>query len=225
MRRIALHVLMGGVIMVIISLFIIIFNVRWQGMMGITGLVTSNITVNTTLEVVNWTIANCSFYLYPGWNLVSFYCLPSTSRDEALQPIDGLYDSIFTYDNEEKEWKAYNPDLPSYVIQDLDTIDRKYAYWINMKQGVSYKKQGYKSIYTSIPLYVGWNLVGYPTNTTINATSGLSTLDFNITWTYNNSEKKWYYYVNVSNYTFIIMHPYTGYWVLSNKQQNWLVDW
>ncbi len=214
------NILIGISIMVLLVIPLYLF----QGDNNITGMVVNNQTVNTTLTVVNWTIANCSFLLYKGWNLVSFYCFASINRSEALQPIDGKYEAIFTYDNQHKEWKAYNPNLPSYVIQDLDIIDRKNGYWIYMNETSFFNKQGYKSAYTSIPLYVGWNLIGYPTNTTINA-SILNNLDQNITWMHQDIEKKWYYYINGSNHTFNYLYPYQGYWIQSNSEQTWRIDW
>ena len=65
--------------------------------------------------------------------LVSTSCVPqNTSVDFVLASISGNYSSIHTYNAsvELDYWKAYDPSMPSWVVQDLDSISEKKGYWI-----------------------------------------------------------------------------------------------
>ena len=200
------HLINGIIIMIVLAILMKTTTFR-----GITGFVVyNNATINTSVEIVNWTTTNCSFQLYKGWNLVSFPCISNENLSIALQPIDGSYEAVFTYDN--NEWLAYNPNLPSYVIQDLNIIDRKKGYWIEMREDRQYSRSGYMIAYANILLHNGYNLIGYPSNTTRNATDIFN----EPVWGYDNANKQW-----ITQY----LIPYHGYWVYSNTTHYVRIDW
>ncbi len=174
-----------------------------------------NVTTQAKANIINWSMGNCSFIFHSGWNLVSFPCIVREDVSTIMQPIDGKYESIFTYDAASGQWWAYNPDLPSYVVQDLKEIDSKHGYWINMKQTSNYSFEGAYAQYTTIQLHPGWNLIGYPSFDTKNVSNIFNN---NITeiWRFNSSNKNWYYYKSPTDHTFTLMLPYFGYWVRSN---------
>ena len=77
----------------------------------------------------------CDISLVGGWNLVSIPCVPqNTSVDFILSSISGNYSSIHTYNTSEQldYWKAYNPSMPSWVVQDINNISEDNGYWIKV---------------------------------------------------------------------------------------------
>ena len=101
----------------------------------ITGYAWLNITVPTTVNVSQANITVCNFTLSQGWNLVSFFCwYKNMNRTVALEPIDGKYAAVFSYDSSDTAdpWKSYNPSLPNWAVQDLNSMSRQKGYWIYM---------------------------------------------------------------------------------------------
>lgn len=100
-----------------------------------------------------------------GWNLIS---LPFEQRDEAitevLSSIDGKWDCVRAYDPLAPEpWKSYSTFKPGQ-LNDLQFLNHRMGFWINITEpgGVNLTVSGPIPDTTSIPLYAGWNLVGYP---------------------------------------------------------------
>ena len=75
---------------------------------------------------------SCDMTFYPEWNLVSFFCLPTLEDIDTLTVGFPSYTKIFTYRSLDSAdpWKAYNPSLPSWVVQDLNYVSRLEGYWI-----------------------------------------------------------------------------------------------
>ncbi|MGV8171505.1 MAG: hypothetical protein ACP5OA_02305 [Candidatus Woesearchaeota archaeon] len=185
--------------------------------------------VNTRVEVIPAVYTNCSFELYPGWNMVSFYCLGLfVSRNAALQSINGSYDSIFEYtanDANEDPWKSYNPNLPSWVIQQVAYMDRLSGYWIYTDLGANFSYNGIYSDST-IYLYNGWNFVGYPHIEAYNITQRLDNVSFSIVKNYmkNLSGDVWLVHINGSmSNNLTQFETYKGYWINVSGDQAWLV--
>lgn len=172
---------------------------------------------------------NCTAVFMDGWNLISIPCLAdNTSTKSVLSSIEGNYSSIHTYDVNDysDHWKAYNPDLPSWVINDLVYINEKKGYWINMKNQSSFYLECTLIQPDEVPLVKGWNLMGYPANNSKEITSALSPIQgsYAIIWLYNASDSKYYYYnVSESNGTLHEVRPYYGYWINMSKADNLFV--
>jgi hypothetical protein len=71
-----------------------------------------------------------------------------------------------------------------------------------------------------IALHTGWNLVGYPSQTSYNRTNGLNNLKFDpdvdaIQW-YDSNSKTWH--LMGSSDSFV---PGRGYWIHSKVDTNW----
>jgi hypothetical protein len=193
--------------------------------------ITGNVV--TRVAIVKRTSMNCSIPLYPGWNLVSMPCMTENSaRDIMLQTIAGNYSSIHTYDisNTTDPWKSYNPEMPWWVIQDLSSISEKNGYWIQMKTNTSWDVQGDLYLPVLIPMYKGWNLVGYPYNTTQYINESLITIDgsYSAVYAYDANESKWLMYYaylpswvsqNLTN-----MSMYFGYWINMTQDDVWVVS-
>ncbi len=86
---------------------------------SITGKVLSTVNIVVSIN------ADCNFTLSNGLNLVSFFCISSLeARDDVIGSVSNL-ESIFEYQEGESDlWKTYNPNLPSFVVHDLDYINR-----------------------------------------------------------------------------------------------------
>jgi len=196
--------------------------------------------VNTKVTVFPTVYKNCSFDLYPGWNLVSFYCLGMyNARSTVLQSIDGKYDSIFEYQSNDLSdpWKSYSISLPNWTVQQLNYMDRISGYWIYIyntpdSNNVSNDSNvsaynitfSYAGVYSDsvISLYDGWNLVGYPNTKSVNISAGLNGLSYSIVKYYNTTTDTWVMYLNNSvNNTLDKFETYKGYWVNVNGDQQW----
>ena len=162
--------------------------------------------------------------LNEGWNLIS---LPLEQRDESidsvLSNITGKWDYILAYNSTNQDkWKTNNTLRPDQ-LNDLKTLDHKMSFWINITEpgGCVLTVSGTIPTTTQIPLKAGWNLVGYPTQTTetvANAFFGTGATNvevFNISQPYNLQEVGPTY----------IMKPGEGYWVHVPANSVWTIDW
>jgi hypothetical protein len=102
--------------------------------------------------------------LYQDWNLISLPLIQTNPHyTEVLRSIDGYYDNLDIYDNEEKEWDWYNyPNLDhlmGFWIHIINTNEIElivYGNDITVDQNIElYWK-------AASPVPEGWNLVGYP---------------------------------------------------------------
>ena len=193
--------------------------------------------VNTHVEVLPVSSKNCSFHLNPGWNMVSFYCLGLFSdRSTVLGSIDGYYGSIFEYNSNDATdpWKSYNPDLPNWTVQKLTYLDRTVGYWIYIKNGTYTLTDNSTNVsttydgaffyfngtfkYSTISVYPGWNIVGYPNFHSVNVSDFLDGVPYYIIATYENDT--WYVNTNNDSDNFNVMMPYHGYWLnVSDNEQ------
>jgi hypothetical protein len=197
--------------------------------------------VNTYVNLIPTISKNCSFDLYPGWNMVSFYCLGLfANRTAVLQPLDGAYGAIFKYQANDVSdpWKSYNPYLPLWVTQQLNYMDRVSGYWIYMYNQTNFL---YSGIYSDsrIDIYSGWNLIGYPNTNNSYVNDSLKDIPFTIVKHYDkgtafDNETNETYYIGVdvwlvyvngsSNNTLEQLETYKGYWVNVTEDSQWVIS-
>ena len=175
--------------LIVISLTFLSIAVIFNDSHNYTNSITGHDIVNTKVEVFPTIIKSCSFRLYSGWNLVSFYCLGLYSdRSEVLQSIENSYGAIFEYNSFDSAdpWKSYNSSLPNWTVQQLTNMDRISGYWVYMYNDTDFNYQG---VYSNsiILLNNGWNLVGYPNTLTTNITTGLNGVPFTVVENYINT--------------------------------------
>ncbi len=188
----------------------------------------------STVFIGDFYNSTCSLYLVSGWNLISVYCEANNmSVSNVLSSLDNNYVSIHTYDRYDPsdKWKAYKPDLPSWVIQDLSTISVEEGYWINMENDDSFVFNGTLKFPRIIFLFEDWNLVGYPSNKTrlVNETfvDVLPNLDSVHMYNASDSADHWKVYspsVAPSQNDLVNTTPMYGYWVKMNANDTWMVD-
>ena len=171
-------------------------------------------------------VGNCIF-LYEGWNLVSIPFIQQNDYIEAvLKSIEGSYDAVQWYNISDASdpWKHNHVSkLPG--LNDLSAINHIMGFWIHITEpsGILFEYPGISPISNqTIPLYPGWNMVGYPSLTSHNRTMGLNNIDFGtdvdaIQW-YNAPTKTWHEMGQEGKF-----EVGRGYWVHSNVEKTWEV--
>lgn len=210
----------------IISVFSVI------GILGLFGFVrtdTNSITgkpIDTRVNIMPATPTPCDFTLPQGWSMVSFFCLGNwVSKDDALESINGSYGKIFYYSatDDTDPWKSYNPDLPTWAVQQIDYMDRVTGYFIYMKSEDSFFYNGSKK-YTVINLYPGWNLVGYPNSQSEYINVSLDGLLYSTVKKYNSSANEFLVYNTAGVSNLFTFDEYYGYWINSSASQTWIIS-
>jgi parallel beta-helix repeat protein len=151
-------------------------------------------TVNITLE------EGMIKYVSHGFSYLSIPVTISENEIETvLQSIEFQYDSVQWYDASDVNdpWKHYHITKPQH-FKDLHQLDHTMGIWIHLSDpfGTVMVFNGSRPSSTQyIPLYSGWNMVGYPSLTNYNRTEALNNLTFDThidaIWTYNAAIQKW----------------------------------
>lgn len=166
-------------------------------------------------------------YLHQGWNLISIPSIQSNiSLTSVLQSINGKYDAVQWYNVSDQTdfWKHYHISKPPN-LNDLNEITHKIGFWVHITAPgeTVFLYRGTKPIQNqTIYLYPGWNIVGYPSLTSHNRTSGLNNITFGqhvdlIQW-YDASTQTWY---DMGENDYFELGR--GYWVHANTKCVWEV--
>jgi hypothetical protein len=121
---------------------------------------------------------NFDIPLRTGWNFVSIpLTLASTNTETVLLPISGKYSKVYAYNafDTVDPWKVYDLSLPPF-LNDLTEINHTKGLWLYATQNSTWTINGSWPGSTSIPLKTGWNLIGYPGQTTKTVTDALSSI-------------------------------------------------
>jgi parallel beta-helix repeat protein len=163
--------------------------------------------------------------LQQGWNLISLPLEQTNPYDifQVLQSIDGKWDLIQTYDpTDDDHWIHYNVNWPS-ELNELDGLDHKIGFWINITEpgGTTLTVFGNYPTSTSITLYTGWNLVGYPSFVEKPISNSLTGTGYDAVEGFNASTP---YHISPLSDSYM-MKPGEGYWVHVPADTVWVVDW
>jgi len=185
-------------------------------------------TVTITGDTQVWAhFKEITFYrvLTNGWNLVSFPLEQAdTSITSVLSSISGNWDIVQYYDaaDTSDHWKTYSTFYPP-VLNDLTDLDHTMAFWLHIKvPSCTMTLYGSLPTSTSIPLYTGWNFVGYPsrdTSTTIS--TALAGTGYDAVEGYDGGGA----YLLKTLADSYVMQPGEGYWVHVPADTTWTVDW
>lgn len=163
-----------------------------------------------------------------GWNFVSFNLTPlnddlESILEDSANGIPGSYDKVMYYFAAEDEWKTYVPSRFSHY-NDLDKWNRTMGLWIHMTGDDNLTINGITPSTTIIPLYPGWNMVGYPSSTDRLASEALPTEVSKIGIFNGSKEYNIDYIYDITSYT---MRAGEGYWVYNTGDQkvDWTVDY
>ncbi|MCK4266553.1 MAG: Ig-like domain-containing protein, partial [Thermoplasmata archaeon] len=169
------------------------------------------------------TTLSCSISLHGGWNLISLPLIQTnTSILAVLSSIDGEWDYVQYYNTTDANdhWKTYATFKPS-SLNDLWNLNHTMGFWLHTMEACTLNVTGSAPTSTSIPLYAGWNLVGYPSLTEKNISDALAGTDydrvegFNATAPYRLGQLADSY----------IMQSGEGYWVHVPSNTVWTIDW
>jgi len=170
--------------------------------------------------------------LSPGWNLISLPLSPLIADiTDALGSIDGNYDLAYAYHawDAGDPWKKYNIAALDF-LNDLTDISETVGVWIRVDEAVELKVSGSLPSSPEIALYEGWNLVGYPWETTLELTEALASIDglYDLVYAYKawESDDPWKKY-NVAAQPWLNdlteMGPGWGYWIRVSQDCTWSV--
>ncbi|KYK30114.1 MAG: hypothetical protein AYK23_04715 [Candidatus Proteinoplasmatales archaeon SG8-5] len=158
--------------------------------------------------------------LAAGWNLVSLPAIQAdTSIGTVLSSISGQWECVMWYDpTDPTPWESnsvYRPD----ALDELWDIDHKMGVWICVNGACTLDVVGEEPTITRIPLYAGWNLVGYPSSAVQTAaqTLPLDVVDMvaveDLADPYNIQE--------TTNLNSVTMEAGSGYWVHATVDSYW----
>ncbi|MCK4266583.1 MAG: right-handed parallel beta-helix repeat-containing protein, partial [Thermoplasmata archaeon] len=106
-----------------------------------------------------------NIFLDQGWNLISLPLIQADeSIDQVLRSITGKWNYLQIYEafDHGDPWKT-NATFKPDQINDLKLLNHTIGFWINIiEPSATLTVTGAIPLTTNIPLYAGWNLVGYP---------------------------------------------------------------
>ncbi|MEM2918905.1 MAG: hypothetical protein QXY62_05350 [Candidatus Altiarchaeota archaeon] len=137
--------------------------------------------------------------------------------ETVLSSISGNYRYVLGYID--GSWKFYAVEAPG--VSTLKNMSPIYGYWIyvNKTGGVNLTINGTLLTNTTWHLREGWNLIGYPSITTIDVATALSNISGNYRYVLGYIDGSWKFYAveapGVS--TLKNLTPGYGYWIYVNK--------
>jgi hypothetical protein len=170
-------------------------------------------------------LATFTVQLHEGWNLISFpLIVQNTSIESVLSSIAGNWDVAEYYSaiDTADHWKMYATFWPP-SLNDLWNLNNTMGFWLHITvPSATLVIHGIEPTSTSIPLYAGWNLVGYPTlNTTTTVANALWGTGADRVEVCDSTDP---YRTKEVGPTYV-MKPGEGYWVHVPADTTWLVDW
>ncbi len=134
------------------------------------------------------------------------------------------FDKIWVYDplNSTNPWRS---STPGKVINDYDlasSVDRATAFWIDFEQDGLLRIVGNVAETTNIPLYAGWNLVGYPSINTDYTVADLK-MDTGATAVEASNYSNPTYHLKKLNDSDTLT-PGQGYWIYVPADTVWIVN-
>ncbi|UCF08081.1 MAG: SBBP repeat-containing protein, partial [Thermoplasmata archaeon] len=164
-------------------------------------------------------------FLHEGWNLISVPLVPLNQNLKAdLSSISGHYDAVQWYDAYAGSWQHTRLSKPSHM-NTLENIDHTKGFWVHITEpgGVLFEYTGNPPGFTSsIPLYTGWNAVGYPASGNMRRDMALNGLAFGV-----HVDSIWYF--DAFNRTWREMYSSDyfvlgrGYWIHATQDCVWMV--
>jgi hypothetical protein len=133
-----------------------------------------------------------SVMLAPGWNLLALAITPANPAPAAVfAGIQGQYDLVYAYNvcDSTDPWKKYDPNAPPFV-NDLNNLTVALGLWVRAASSTTLTISGTAPGTASIPLCVGWNLIGYPSASPRSLPDALASIagKYDLVYTYNASD-------------------------------------
>ncbi len=154
-----------------------------------------------------------------GWNMVSFpWMNTTTTLSDALSGLS--WDRAMVYNNQNKVWYTYNTARADKYNLGFPTLDNTMGIWVHVTSSGSENGPTTNIGTTTVSLYKGWNLVGYPSNTVRTVSNALSGIPYDIVQTYNTTTGQIQTLADTDN-----MVPGKAYWIHVTADATWSVDW
>ena len=119
---------------------------------------------------------NVNVPLYAGWNQIGFPIQPTASDVAAiLAPIAADLEVAYAWDAINGEWRSYTPAAAARTSA-LVTLDPRSGLWLRVSQDVVLPLEGTRWSNPNVPLAEGWNLVSYPSQSTMDASTALASV-------------------------------------------------
>lgn len=207
-------VLLGG-----FSLFTLLFfftAVEWQ--------FTGHATAGSRVNITSSGPANCTVIAGSGLNTISFPCLSTSTLLGEVVNGSGIIAMYQYLPGESDQWAVFNPNLPSWVVSDLQYLSRRNGYLLLVNETKTMSIQGLSVFYTDIPLVQGWNLVGYPSLSVKNVSTSFSSISATLRQarTYNNTAGAYIIYNNPGG-SLTTTDPGQAYWLNVSSATTWTV--
>jgi len=174
--------------------------------------------------------AHFDLQLRRGWNLASFPLTVTDANPRTLfAPIEGKYSLAHAWNSATQSWQTFSPSLPD--PQSLDSLDFTRGFWILMTEDATLGIEGSQPDETSIPLAVGWNLVGFPAGANRDVEAALTSIAGKYTSIYEydaNPSASWKRYspgAPAFSNTLSALRPGKGYWIRATQPCTWVVTW
>jgi len=168
-------------------------------------------------EVCQFLTQKCQeIHLHTGWNLISWNVALTTDIETLIAPFRDKVDLVLGFD---RGALAYDPDL--VLFSTLHEVDYFHGYWIKMNGDATLSIcGGYINQFNNIiPIYQGWNLVGYWPDATWTVQSALMTVMANLQVAIGYEMGIKVYIPGQDMYnTLTHMKPGLGYWIRSSAR-------
>ncbi len=194
---------------------------HWAG--ALSGSTNPTSTTMYSSKTVNaYFVQNINYVnLTSGWNIVSLpYIQSNTSVASVLSSISGSFDYVKYFNSLDTAdpWKTYRV---GGTANDLTNIDHKMSFWIHTTAPCTLSVYGNIPVSTSIQLYTGWNMVGYPSGTPRQASATLPGVADHVgVWSATAP-----YVTDYTDKTLVTMSKGNGYWIHVTADATWNVNW
>ena len=154
--------------------------------------------------------------LEKGWNLVSFY-VEADDMSPAMV-LESIKDELVQIKNLKD---SYNPKFPDF-FNTLKGLNVKNGYWVKVDADVNFELEGVEPAEGSIPVGSGWNLVGYPRESSAAPADELKSLGNTVLYFKNLKDS---YNPKLPDFinTLKIITPGLGYWLKLTEDGVWNV--
>lgn len=200
-------------------LLVIIFFI-----VSITYAINTGITSETrSFEVKD--VQHFSISLSGNWSLIStpYKLVNSTTRSF----VNSIYSKNWTLSTwTGTGWRQAVSDIPEGAWT-LENIDRRYGYYLRLNASSTVEIDGVYINKTNISLKGGWNMIGYPSNSTKGISTALSSIDgkwtmlfglYNNTWTMEDPKTPPFPW-EIKNLT-----PGRGYWINISEDTTLIIN-
>jgi len=204
-------------------------NLLWytaatNGTGSATAPIPSTTSVGTTSHYVSQTVSGCestraqidvivssneitqTLSLSSGWNLISFYVLPT---DESVASVFGS--SLSQIEIIKNSDGFYKP-TQNAAFQSIETIELGKSYLVRANASTTVSVTGVPQASVTVSLKQGWNMLGYPKSTGTTITTALSEI-----WTNTEVIKNFDAFKDQSSGTLNNLNPGGGYYIYMNN--------